>query len=286
MADMTERWSQQTWWHPVVRTAALLVPLLTGALLYPVRDDVTSATAVLTFVVGVVAAATTGDRLAGVIAAVSSAVWFDFFLTVPHLSFTIASADDVEATLLLVAISLAVTEVSLWGSRQRRQAARRSGYLDGVVVAARAVVDGALRADAVNDLVAQHIADVLDVDDCRYVAGPVHDARVAILHHDGVLTRDDHAVDVDRNGLPTDEYVAVPVRRGDRASGTSCSPGPRGAPTPVASSAGSRCCSPTRSPRSARREPREGPRRVAPGSVARSGTLTACSCCASPHPAT
>ena len=34
-----------------------------------------------------------------------------------------------------------------------------------------------------------------------------------------MLTRGDHAVDVDRVGLPTDEYVALLVRRGPRSIG-------------------------------------------------------------------
>ena len=34
-----------------------------------------------------------------------------------------------------------------------------------------------------------------------------------------MLTRGDHIVDVDRVGLPTDEYVALLVRRGSRVVG-------------------------------------------------------------------
>jgi hypothetical protein len=67
---------------------------------------------------------------------------------------------------------------------------------------------------AVTDVVARHISDVLGADTCRYVEGPVHDARVAVLDHDGVLTRNGREVDVDRTGLPGDEYVAVLVQRG------------------------------------------------------------------------
>lgn len=219
MSVRFEEWPQRPWWRPSVRAGSLTVPLLTGALLHPFRTDITSATAVLVFVVAVVAAAATGDRAAAVVAAVSSALWFDFFLTVPYLSFTIASADDVEATVLLVVISLVVTEVALWGSRQQRQASRRSGYLEGVADTARTVVDGDLPAERVHRLVASRIADVLGVDDCRHVAGPVRDARIAILDHGGGLTREGRSLDVDRNGLPTDEFVAVPVRRGDRVVG-------------------------------------------------------------------
>jgi K+-sensing histidine kinase KdpD len=219
MTGSVSAWTQAAWWRPLVRVAAVLAPLLTCAILSTVRDDVTAATSVLILVVWVIAAAATGDRLAGVLAAISAGAWFDFFLTEPYLRFTIADADDIEATVLLVVISLAVTEVALWGYRQQKEAFRRSGYLDGVLVAARAVAEGNMPTAAVADVVARQIADVLAADSCRYIEAPVGDARIAVLDHEGVLTRNGHAVDVDRVGLPTDEYVAVPVRRGPEAVG-------------------------------------------------------------------
>jgi K+-sensing histidine kinase KdpD len=219
MAGRLAGWSQRTWWRPVVRMVSVAAPLVTCLVLSTVRDQVTAATSVLVLVVWVVGAAATGDRLAGVLAAISAGAWFDFFLTEPYLRFTIADPDDVEATVLLVLISLAVTEVALWGHRQQTQAALRSGYLDGVLAAARAVADGDLPTSSVTDVVARQIAEVLAADSCDYVEGPVRDARVAVLDHDGVLTRNGRDVDVDRTGLPTDEYLAVLVRRGPEVVG-------------------------------------------------------------------
>jgi len=60
-------------------------------------------------------------------AALSSGVWFDFFLTEPCLWFTISDRDDIEVTVLLVLIGAAVTEVALWGHRARGRAGRRAG---------------------------------------------------------------------------------------------------------------------------------------------------------------
>jgi GAF domain-containing protein len=45
------------------------------------------------------------------------------------------------------------------------------------------------------------------------------DHRLAVLHHDGSVTRGEHVVDVDRDGLPFDELTAVPVRRGREVVG-------------------------------------------------------------------
>lgn len=209
------------WWQgrAVARTAAVLVPLVLCASLYGVRDRVAAASAVLVLVLAIVAVAATGDRAAGVVAAVSSGLWFDVFLTVPYLRLTIDDPDDIEAAVLLVLIGVAVTEIALWGRRQQEQSSRRSGYLDGVLSAAATVSEGASGPDEVVTVVAAHIADVLGADSCRYVAGPVRDPRMAVLDHDGVLTQNGHHRDVDRTGLPVDEYVALEVRRATRVIG-------------------------------------------------------------------
>lgn len=202
-----------------VRIGAILLPLATCAILGTLKDSVTSATAVLVLVLWVVAAAATGDRFAGTLAALSGGVWFDFFLTEPYRQFTITDPDDLEATVLLALIGVAVTEIALWGHRQQGRAARRSGYLEGVLGAARIASQGDTPASTLVDVVGGQITHVLGADGCRFVAGPVHDPRIALLDHDGVLTRGDHTVDVDKVGLPHDEYVALPVRRGSRVIG-------------------------------------------------------------------
>jgi K+-sensing histidine kinase KdpD len=199
--------------------AAVVLPCAAAALLHAVRDHTTPATGVLVLVLIVVGAAATGDRVAGLLAAVSAGAWFDFFLVPPYLTFRIEDANDVETALLLVLISGAVTEVALWGRRQQARASRRSGYLDGVLNAARSVAEGSAPSSAVTAHVASQIADVLDVDAAQFRPGPVHDGRIAVLDHDGVLVRAGRPVEVERTGLPTDEYVAIPVRKGTRDVG-------------------------------------------------------------------
>jgi K+-sensing histidine kinase KdpD len=208
-----------TQWRTPARIGAILLPLATCAILSTLRDSITAATAVLVLVLWVVAAAATGDRFAGVLAALSAGVWFDFFLTEPYHRFTIADPDDIEATVLLVLIGVGVTEIALWGHRQQGRAARRSGYLEGVLGAARIVSEGNTPASTLIDVVGSQITHVLGADNCRFVTGPIHDARIALLDHDGVVTRGDHTVDVDRVGLPHDEYIALLVRRGPRVIG-------------------------------------------------------------------
>jgi K+-sensing histidine kinase KdpD len=218
MPDIARNWSPARW-RTAARAGAVVLPLLVCAVLHAVRDDVTAATGVLILVLLVVGAAATGDRIAGLLAAISAGLWFDYFLAPPYLTFAITDRDDIEATVLLVLISIAVTEVALWGRRQQAGASRRAGYLDGVLGAAQAVSEGEAPRSAVLDLASRQITEVLAADSIRFVEGPVSDPRVAVLDHDGVLTRNGHAVDVDRVGLPSDEYVAIPVRRGSRVVG-------------------------------------------------------------------
>ena len=198
---------------------AALLPLATCAILAGFRDSITAATAALILVLWVVAAAASGDRAAGVLAALSGGIWFDFFLTEPYQRFTISDPDDVEVTVLLVVIGVAVNEIALWGRRQQAGAARRSGYLEGVVRTAKVVAEGDTPPSALIDLVAHQITEVLDVSSCRFVPGPVLDRRFALLDHDGVVTRGERVVDVERHGLPVDEEVAVVVRRGSLVLG-------------------------------------------------------------------
>lgn len=203
----------------LARSAALVLPLVTCAVLAHFRDSVTSATAALILVVWVVLAAASGDRLAGFLAAASGGLWFDFFLIAPYNRLAISDPDDVEVVVLLVVIGAAVTEIALWGRREQEGAARRNGYLDGVLSTAKAVAAGDTPTDALIDVVARQIEDVLGVDGCRFVAGPVYDRRLALLDQDGAVTRNDHVVDVLRSGLPHDEEVAIVVRRGQNILG-------------------------------------------------------------------
>ena len=212
-------WPPEGQWQLAARFGALALPLVTCAVLATVRDRVPAAPAVLVLVLWVVAAAATGDRIAGLLAAASGGLWFDFFLTAPYRQLAIKGSDDVEATVLLVLIGLAVTEIALWGHRQQARAAGRSGYLEGVLGAARLVSEGDTPASALVEVVARQISDVLGVDDCRFEPGPVSDPRVAVLRHDGTVSRGDHTVDVDRVGLPSNDYVAIPVGRGARVAG-------------------------------------------------------------------
>lgn len=197
----------------LVVAAAALAPLIICAVLSAFRDSVTPATAVLVLVLPVIAAASAGLRMAGIVAGVSGGVWFDFFLTEPYNSLAINDPNDVEAAVLLVVIGAAVTEVALWGHRQQARATRRAGYLEGVLGTAEIVTLRTQDPESLTAHVADQIKQILAVSQCRFVIGPVRDPRIPILDHQGRVTRQGKSINVDRHGLPTDDRIALVVAR-------------------------------------------------------------------------
>jgi len=200
-----------------VLTGAVLGPLLVCAVLIPFRDSFDNANAALLLVLLIVAVASFGIRPAGVVAAVSSAVWFDFFLTVPYNRLTINDRADIETTILLVVIGAAVTEIAIWGRRQQARASRQKGYLDGVLTASEAVAQGSSVDDLIDQVKAELVA-VLRIDEARFVAG---DKRTDApqLNHDGSVSRGTHQLKVERDGLPTNSEIELVVQHAGTTKG-------------------------------------------------------------------
>jgi hypothetical protein len=227
-----------SWWpgrDRVAVLAALAAPLAAAACLIPFRGGFTRTDGALVLVVVVVAVAANGYRVAGVVAALSAAAWFDFFLTRPYERFTIASRADVETTVLLLAVGIGVTELALWGRRQHALAREQAGYLAGIQAAASAVAVGA-PARKLTAEVADQLTRLLTLTRCRYQPGVAGLGRPARLLHDGSVVRgkrDDGAVrgngggsgrggivvDVDAVGLPVDEDIELIVESGGRLAG-------------------------------------------------------------------
>jgi len=221
-AEVETKWMERH--RTAVITAAALTPVFCCFLLWAFRDsvritDTTAATAALVLVLIVVAAAATGDRVAGIVAALSAGAGFDVFLTQPYLRLTIHDPNDVEVTVLLVLVGVAVTEIALWGRRQQARASRRTGYLDGVLGTSSII---ALRDSSPETLVshvANQIVKVLDIDECRFIRGPGPGPQDVSIDHDGEVTRRGRLVNVEHEGLPIDELIHLVVRQGDRVHG-------------------------------------------------------------------
>jgi K+-sensing histidine kinase KdpD len=198
--------------------AAFAAPLIITAVLVPFRDRFASTDAALVLVAVVVAvAAITGKRPAGYLAAASSAAWFDFFLSRPYEDFNITRGSDVETTVLLVVIGVAVTELAGWGRRQQTSASRRAGYLRGIYMAAEATAPQGGPDSAIAQ-VADQLTRLFGLVSCRWQPGVAGTGRAARLHHDGHVTVDGQAWDLDGQGLPPRELELL-VRSGGRFFG-------------------------------------------------------------------
>ncbi|HEU4947921.1 MAG TPA: DUF4118 domain-containing protein [Kribbella sp.] len=197
----------------LILAASIVAPLVACGVLVPFRGSVANTNAALLLVLVIVAFAATGLRSAGVLAAVSSAVWFDYFLTEPYGRLTIDDRTDIETTVLLVLVGAAVTEVALWGRRQQARASEQQGYLSGVLSAAGAVAIGGSSPSKLIEQVRRQLVAVLKVDDCRFDYGT--GLGCARLRSDGSVTRDGGgAVNVERDGLPTDCEIELLVQSG------------------------------------------------------------------------
>jgi K+-sensing histidine kinase KdpD len=208
---------QQDTQDRLVTVGAALVPLVAAATISAFRGQLENTNAALVLVLIIVASASTGIRSAGILAALSSAVWFDFFLTVPYNRLTIADREDIETTILLVVIGAAVTEIALWGRRQQARASRQSGYLAGVMTTSQAVARGGSTDDVI-DQVRAELTAVLGIDGCRFVVNGKRPDE-AQLNADGSVTRGGHEYKVERDGLPTDSEIELVVQHAGMVRG-------------------------------------------------------------------
>jgi K+-sensing histidine kinase KdpD len=211
--------------------AGLVAPLALAVAMVPFRGSVPNTDAALALILIVVAVAANGYRLAGILAAVSAAAWFDFFLTRPYERFTITRRADIETAILLLVIGVAVTEIAVWGRRQHAAANRRAGYLDGINAAAQAAATGSSPAALIDEVAAQ-LTRVLALKSCRFQYGAAGLGRPARIQHDGSVLVAGRSWDADANGLPTGTDTELLVEGGGVFQGRFLmTPGPDARPT-------------------------------------------------------
>jgi K+-sensing histidine kinase KdpD len=198
--------------------AGLAGPLALAAILVPFRTDFANTDAALAMILLVVAVAAVGSRLAGYVAAVSAAAWFDFFLTPPYEQFTINRATDIETTILLLVIGIAVTEIAVWGRHQHATASRRAGYLEGINDAARAVATGDSPSTLV-DQIAGSLAQLLSLRSSQFQYGVAGIGRPARLQHDGQVVLNGMPYDFSSADLPAGTGLELLVESGGRLRG-------------------------------------------------------------------
>jgi hypothetical protein len=190
--------------------AGVVAPLVLTLILVPFRASFPNTDAALALILVIVAVAAFGSRLAGILAALSAAVWFDFFLTQPYERFSITRSTDIETTVLILLIGVAVTELAVWGRRQQLTATRRAGYLDGINTAAQAVATGS-SASLLIEEVSRQLVRLLSLRSCTFERGIAGLGRPARLRSDGQVEapgRPDVLL-VERDGLPATTELLV-----------------------------------------------------------------------------
>ncbi|MCT9933788.1 DUF4118 domain-containing protein [Planotetraspora sp. A-T 1434] len=183
--------------------AALVAPLALAAVLLPLRGTFSNVDVALVLVVVVVAVAVTGRRLAGVLAALSAAVSFDFFFTQPYQRFTIVKAEDLTTTLLLLVVGLAVSQLAARARRLKVIAVTDADHLSRIHDTAE-LTQTARSPSRVVDHVKKQLIDLLGLRGCRFEYGTLlgHPPR---LEQDGTVTVGRRHWDADTRGLPGEE---------------------------------------------------------------------------------
>lgn len=148
-----------------------LGPVLVAGALVGVRGEVDNANVALVLVLVVVGAAVTGGWQAGALAAVMSTLSFDFFHTKPYLSLTIASADDVETTLLLLLVGVGTGLLASHAQRAAAAAETGSAEIRRIHRVAELAARGAPATDVL--LAAQdELSKLLELRGARFEAPP------------------------------------------------------------------------------------------------------------------
>ncbi len=188
---------------PIALALAVAAPLAVCVALLPWRGSLANTNVALILVVVVVAVAALGRRLAGALAALSAAVWFDFFFTVPYQRLTINSPDDVTTAVLLLAVGLAVSQLAARARRLRLVAITDAGYLAELHQAAH-LAQTSRSADVVVEHVRAALIPLLGLRGCRFEYGSLvgHPPRI---EDDGSVTAGLKRWDVERDGMPSQE---------------------------------------------------------------------------------
>jgi hypothetical protein len=150
---------------------AAIGPIIVASLLVLVRDHLARSNAALVFVIVVVLAAALGGRWAGIVAALVSAISYDFFLTRPYGSLKIDDLEDIVATGLLLVVGLIVGELVVWAHRGHRESARGSDEVMRLHRVAELVAAGS-SAERVVESVCNEMSELLSLRDCRFERAP------------------------------------------------------------------------------------------------------------------
>jgi hypothetical protein len=160
---------------------AVLGPLVVSGALINFRDEFPSANAALVLVLVVFAAGTVGGRQGGIVSAVVAALCFDFFFTRPYYSFNIDSRDDIETTIVLLIVGIAVGELVVRERRSRRIAKARGREVDQIRRVAELGAGGSSDGRLIT-VVQREVVELLGARSARFERPPFTTALPRVGH--------------------------------------------------------------------------------------------------------
>jgi K+-sensing histidine kinase KdpD len=178
---------------------AFAASLLIGLLVEPFRATIGLENVVILYLLVVVAAAGIGGRAAGMVAALSAALAYDYFLTTPYHTLVIDTLAQVVTVALLVATGIVV---SVGGRVRRRSAAVAQAHAKVIRLLHRVTETAAAGGSAVDRVTAEGLHRLLDA------------RRVSVLRRspDGFAV----TVDVGETHLPIDVEALTHLDREGR----------------------------------------------------------------------
>jgi hypothetical protein len=193
-----------------------LAPIAVAILLVPVRDEIDNANLALILVLVVVVVASLGGRRAGALAALTSTLAFDFFLTRPFLSARVESADDIETLLILLAVGLLVGELASRARHARRDQQVAAAAVQRVHRVADAVAQGRPLA-VVLATVRTELTELFGLWDC-WLELPPFLWVIPRMDRSGTVEGGDHEWRDSGFVLPRDGIELPVVARGDEVA--------------------------------------------------------------------
>jgi hypothetical protein len=201
---------------PVPNICGLVLPLAVSAALIPARSTLANTAAALVLVAVIAGVAIFGSRVSGILASISSGVWFDFFLTRPYERFTINQRADLETTISLLVVGVIVTELAARSRYHRAVAGEEADYVNLIHEIGEMVAIGELAGNVVQRA-CEALVGLLDLRSCRYESGPPAQHRPTVLF-DGRVLNAGAIWGISSLGLPGPE-VDLPVNFGGRTVG-------------------------------------------------------------------
>jgi K+-sensing histidine kinase KdpD len=198
---------------PATLAVAALVPLGLAGILVPFRTTFADTASALLFVAAIVAIAVVGNRTAGIVATISSSLWFDLFLTRPYERLAISRGADIETTVCLFVVGVVVTELAARNRRHRSAATEEADYVSLIYRFSELVASGAPAPDILEQT-QRELTDLLELRACGYEAGARSRLRPTI-EHDARVFIGVNLWAVEDLGLPGPEIELLVHGRGD-----------------------------------------------------------------------